>query len=93
VAKDQYARLKSGWFSDRSACYLASGRPVVTQNSGFGTVLPVGEGLFAFDTIDDIVAAFEAIRLDYGRHSQAASAIARHHFRAETVLASMLQRV
>jgi len=93
VAKDQYVRLKTGWFSDRSVCYLASGRPVVTQNSGFGTVLPVGEGLFAFETMEDIVAAFEAIRSDYGRHSRAASAIAQNHFRAETVLARMLENL
>jgi hypothetical protein len=93
VAKDQYVRLKSGWFSDRSACYLASGRPVVTQNTGFRTVLPTGEGLFAFETMDEILASFEAIHLDYGRHSRAASAIAQHHFRAETVLARVLQNL
>ena len=91
VAKDQNVRLKSGWFSDRSACYLASGRPVITQDTGFGSVLPVGEGLFAFNTMEEILAALEAIRSDYGRHSRAASAIAQHHFRAETVLARVLQ--
>ena len=50
VAKDQNVRLRSGWFSERSACYLAAGRPVVTQDTGFGSTLPVGEGLFAVDT-------------------------------------------
>jgi hypothetical protein len=91
VAKDQNVRLKSGWFSDRSACYLASGRPVITQDTGFGSVLPVGEGLFAFNTMEEILAALEAVRSDYARHSRAASSIAQHHFRAETVLAKVLQ--
>jgi hypothetical protein len=93
VAKDQYVRLKSGWFSDRSACYLAAGRPVITQNTGFGTVLPVGEGLFAFDSMEEIVAAFEEIHSDYDRHSRAATNIAQDYFRAETVLAKLLQDI
>lgn len=91
VAKDQNVRLRSGWFSERSACYLAAGRPVITQNTGFGTVLPTGEGLFAFDTMDEILTAFEAIRSDYARHSRAARAIAEEYFRAETVLSKMLR--
>ena len=57
VARDQYVRPNTGWFSDRSACYLAAGRPVITQDTGFGTVLPIGEGLFAFKTMEDILAA------------------------------------
>ena len=91
VAKDQNVRLRTGWFSERSACYLAAGRPVVTQDTGFGSVLPLGEGLFAFSTIDDVVAAFEAIESDYDRHSRAARAIAEEYFRAETVLTRLLQ--
>src|SRR5207247_4468131 len=67
VAKDQNVRLRSGWFSERSACYLAGGRPVVTQDTGFGTVLPTGEGLFAFNSVEDIVGAFEAMTSDCGR--------------------------
>jgi hypothetical protein len=90
VAKDQNVRLRSGWFSERSACYLAAGRPVITQDTGFGTVLPTGEGLFAFTTLEDIVAAFEAIEADYARQSRAARAIAEAYFRAETVLAKVL---
>jgi hypothetical protein len=90
VAKDQNVRLRTGWFSDRSACYLAAGRPVVVQDTGFGTVLPVGEGLFAFNTTDEALAAFEAIESDYGRHSRAAREIAEEYFRAEKVLAQML---
>jgi hypothetical protein len=93
VAKDQNVRLKTGWFSDRSACYLAAGRPVITQNTGFGTVLPVGEGLFAFDIMDEILAAFEAIRSDYSRHSRAATIIAQDYFRAEIVVAKLLRDI
>jgi hypothetical protein len=91
VAKDQNVRLRSGWFSERSACYLASGRPVITQDTGFGTVLPTGEGLFAFNTVDEIVAAFEDINSDYVRHSRAARAVAEEYFRAEIVLQRVLE--
>jgi hypothetical protein len=90
VARDMHVRLKSGWFSERSACYLAAGRPVITQDTGFGTVLPTGEGLFAFQTMDDILTAFDAIESDYLRHCNAAREIAEEFFRAETVLAKML---
>jgi len=90
VAKDQNVRLRSGWFSERSACYLAAGRPVITQDTGFGNILPTGEGLFAFNTMEQALAAFEAIRSDYTRHSRAARAIAEEYFRAETVMKKML---
>ncbi|HMC07527.1 MAG TPA: hypothetical protein VKG89_09060 [Solirubrobacterales bacterium] len=90
VARDQNVRLRSGWFSERSACYLASGRPVVAQDTGFGATLPTGEGLFAFETPDQVAAAFEAIDADYERHSSAAREIAQEYFRAEAVLARML---
>jgi hypothetical protein len=86
VAKDLNVRLRSGWFSERSACYLAAGRPVVTQDTGFGKFIPTGEGLFAFNTIEEIVSAFEAIHSDYPRQSRAASAIAQEFFEAERVL-------
>jgi hypothetical protein len=92
VAKDQYVRLRTGWFSDRSACYLAAGRPVVTQDTGFESVIKSpGEGLFAFETMNDIMAAFEAIDADYERHSRAAQAIAEEYFRAETVIGKLLE--
>lgn len=90
VAKDLNVRLRTGWFSERTAYYLAAGRPVVTQNTGFGTALPTGEGLFAFDTMDEILAAFDAINSDYAKHSRAARAIAQEYFRAETVLEKLL---
>jgi hypothetical protein len=91
VAKDQNVRLRSGWFSERGACYLAAGRPVITQDTGFGTILPTGEGLFAFNTMEDVMVAFEAINVDYARHSRAARRIAEEYFRAETVLTKVLQ--
>jgi hypothetical protein len=90
VAKDQNVRLRSGWFSERSACYLAAGRPVITQDTGFGNVLPTGEGLFAFNTMDEILASFDAVQSDYERHSRAAREIAQEYFRAETVLGKLL---
>jgi hypothetical protein len=91
VARDLNVRLRSGWFSERSACYLAAGRPVITQDTGFGTILPTGEGLFAFNTLDEIVEAFDAIQSDYEKHSRAARVIAEEYFRAETVLTTLLR--
>jgi GT2 family glycosyltransferase len=93
VAKDQNVRLRTGWFSDRSATYLAAGRPVVTQDTGFGNVLPTGEGLFAFSTMDESLAALEAIESDYERHSSAALEIAREYFAAEKVLGRLLDEL
>jgi hypothetical protein len=93
VAKDMVVRLRSGWFSERSACYLAAGRPVVTQDTAFSRTLPTGEGLFAFQNVDDILRAIDTIDADYERHSRAARAIAQEHFRAETVLAKLLAQL
>jgi SAM-dependent methyltransferase len=90
VAKHGYVVSSSGWFSERSAGYLAAGRPVITQDTGFGSVLPTGEGLFAFNTLEDILSAFEAVRSDPARQRRAARAIAEEYFRAETVLARLL---
>ena len=90
VAKAQYARLRSGWFSDRTACYLASGRPAVVQDTGFGNVIPQGEGLIAFNTVDEAAAAIDAIDADYDRHARAAAELAREHFDAEVVLGRLL---
>jgi hypothetical protein len=91
VAKDQNVRLRSGWFSDRSACYLAAGKPVVTQDTGFGNVLPTGQGLFAFRTEDEALGAMEEIERDYAGQASAAYEIAREHFAAEMVLGRLLQ--
>jgi glycosyltransferase involved in cell wall biosynthesis len=91
VAKDQNIRFRSGWFSDRSATYLAAGRPVITQDTGFDCSLPTGEGLFAVSDIEEAAAAVEAIEADYGHHKQAAADIAREYFDAERVLGQLLQ--
>ena len=93
IAKSGYVASRSGWFSDRSACYLASGRPVIAQDTGFGRGLPVGEGLFAFGTADEALAAVEALRADYPRHARAARAIAEEHFDSDRVLVRLLHRV
>jgi hypothetical protein len=93
VAKDQNVRLRSGWFSERSAQYLAAGRPVITQDTGFGNVLPTGRGLFAFSTMDDILAAVDAVNSDYELHRRAASELAREYFNYDVVLPRMLAEV
>jgi hypothetical protein len=92
VARDQYTRARTGWFSDRSCCYLAAGRPVVTEDTGFGKFVPTGEGLFAFTDTDDAAAAIETIEADHAKHCRAAEEIAREYFEAEKVVGSILER-
>jgi hypothetical protein len=92
VAKDQYVRLDTGWFSDRSACYLAAGRPVITQETGFTKNYGGKEGLLSFRTLDEIAEAVKAIKGDYAKHSRAARDFAREVFEAESVLESVLDR-
>jgi hypothetical protein len=93
VARDQVVRPRTGWFSDRSACYLAAGRPVVTQETGFGEVLPTGEGLFAFRGLEDAAAALDEIEADPERHGIAAREIAEEHFAADKVLSRLIADV
>jgi len=93
VAKDQNVRLRTGWFSDRSATYLASGRPVVTQDTGFGTALPTGAGLLAFDDAEAAVEAVERVDADYSIHSWAARDLAREYFDHAVVLGAMLEHL
>ena len=90
VAKDQNVRLRTGWFSDRSATYLAAGRPVVTQDTAFGEVLPTGEGLLAFQNVDEAADALLEVERDWERHAKAATVIAREHFDSDVVLGRML---
>ena len=90
VAKDQNVRLRSGWFSDRSASYLACGRPVVTQETGFSNILPTGDGLFAFSTLEEIEDAVDRIN---AHHSAAAARIAREWFDYRVILPAMLERL
>ena len=93
VAKDQNVRLRTGWFSDRSATYLASGRPVITQDTGFENALPTGEGLFCFGSLDGAVEAAAEIGADYQRHAQAARELAREYFSHEAVLGPLLEEL
>ncbi len=93
AAKHAYVATRSGWFSDRSVCYLAAGRPVITQETGFSAILPTGRGLFAFQNMDDILDAIEAVESDYESHCRAAREIAEEFFAAEIVVGSVLERV
>jgi len=90
VAKDQYVRLNTGWFSDRSACYLAAGRPVIIQETGFTKIYGGEGGLLSFRSLGEIVDAVKIINSDYAKHSRAARALAREFFEAERVLKSIL---
>lgn len=90
VAKDLVARTRSGWFSDRSVCYLASGRPVVTMKTGFSKFYPAGAGLFEFLNLDEALEAFRTIEGDYRRHARAARGIAEEFFASERVLLPMM---
>ena len=92
VAKDQYVRLNTGWFSDRSACYLAAGRPVVLQETGFTKNYGNTAGLFGFRSLGEIAEAVKMINRDYARHSRAARRLARELFEAEKVVKSLLDR-
>ncbi|MDB6018589.1 MAG: hypothetical protein JWR19_3078 [Pedosphaera sp.] len=92
VARDQYVRPNTGWFSDRTACYLAAGRPVITQETGFSKFLPSGKGLFGFKTMDDILKAVDAIEGDYEGNCRAAREIAAEFFAAEKVVGSLMER-
>jgi len=90
VAKNGYVRGRCGWFSGRSACYLAAGRPVVVQDTGFGSALPVGDGILPFQTIDEAVAAIGEVRGNYARHAAAARALAAEHFDSDRVLRQLV---
>jgi len=93
VAKDQNVRLRSGWFSERDVCYLASAKPVIAQATGFEKFLPTGEGLFAFSTMDDILAAVDTIESDYARASRAAREIAGEYLETSRVCRKFLEDV
>jgi hypothetical protein len=92
VAKDQYVRLNTGWFSDRSACYLAAGRPLITQETGFTNTYGGKLGLLSFRSLDEIVDAVQMINANYAKHSRVARALACEFFEAEKVLESVLDR-
>ncbi|MHC4652336.1 MAG: hypothetical protein ACYTES_15955, partial [Planctomycetota bacterium] len=90
VAKNAYVQGRPAWFSERSACYLASGRPVVVQDAGFGAVLPVGEGLLSFETPQQAAEAVREVDRDHARHARAARAIAEAYFDSDEVLTKLI---
>jgi hypothetical protein len=90
VAKETYVKAKTGWFSCRSACYLASGRPVVTQDTGWTKQIPAGEGLIAFTSPDEALAGIDEIAADPRRHAKAARGIAEEFFDSRRVLGNLL---
>ena len=91
VAQGMYVDTGCGWFSDRTVRYLASGKPVAVQHTGFDQNYPVGEGLLGFRDLDGAVAAVEAIAHDYRRHSRAARQIAEAYFDANRVLGRFVE--
>jgi hypothetical protein len=93
VAKDQNVRLRSGWFSERAVCYLASGKPVVTQDTGFSNLLPTGAGLYAVDDVDQAAHAVEQINADYRANCEAARTIAAECFEAKRVAHRLLSAI
>ena len=93
IAKEGYVVSGSGWFSDRSVCYLASGRPVLAQETGYSAFLPTGDGLLPFATIDDLLGGIELLRAGYPRHRRAARALAEDLFDSDTVLTRLLDAV
>src|SRR5829696_4574130 len=93
AAKEQNVHFRTGWFSERSACYLAAGRPVVLQDTGFGNFLPTGDGLFAFHDSDEAAEAIQAVERDPRRHGRAAREIAREYLSYDVVLGDMLDHM
>lgn len=93
LAKSGYVAARCGWFSDRSIAYLASGRPVLAQDTGLRDLLPTGEGLLLFGGIEDAIAGVEALRGDYPRHARRAREIAEETFGSDAVLGRLLERV
>src|SRR5262249_54138001 len=92
VAKHTYVRTRSGWFSDRTECYLAAGRPALVQDTGWTAHLPSGDGLIGFNGLEEAVAGIERINSDYDRHRQSALEIAAEHFDARVVLSRLLEQ-
>jgi hypothetical protein len=92
VAKNIYVEGNTGWFSDRSICYLATGRPVLGQDTGFTRNYPTGEGLLAFSTLEEAVAGVEEIQSDYARHSVAARSLAEEYFDSDRVLGRLVEK-
>jgi hypothetical protein len=93
IAKQMYVATRSGWFSDRSACYLASGKPVLAQDTGLDRLYPLGEGLLTFSTLEEAVAGVDAIERDYAGHARAARAVAEERLDSDRVLMRLLEQL
>ena len=93
VAKDLNVRLRTGWFSDRGACYLAAGRPVINQETGFDTLVPPGSGLYGFRSLEEAADAFMRVRDDYPARCASARRLATDHFAADVVLRDLVARL
>jgi hypothetical protein len=93
VAKNVYVATRSGWFSCRSTCYLAAGRPVVIQDTGFSEFIPADKGVVAFTTVDEALTAIRAVETNYAEHSAVARELARTYFSSEKVLGDLLTRI
>lgn len=91
-AKPSYVNFRTAWVSDRTPCYLASGKPVVVQDTGPSSYLPSGEGMFRFSTLEEAVAAFETLNGDYERHCRAARDIAETMFDSKRILENILNQ-
>jgi len=92
-AKHVYVAMRSGWFSERSVCYLAAGRPVIVQDTGFRSVLPTGEGLLVFASLEEAADAVRKVEMAYARHAKAAKAIAIECFGSDRVLQRLTDNV
>ncbi len=93
IAKNIYVAMKTGWFSCRSACYLALGKPVVVQDTGFSSILPTGEGLLSFNNLQEAIYGIEQVEANYTKHSRKASQIAQEYFDCNIVLKDLLENV
>lgn len=93
IAKETYVKARTGWFSCRSACYLATGRPVITQDTGWSRYLPNGLGLMTFHDMESAAEALSKVETDPERHARAARAIAEEYFRSDLVLNEMLEKL
>jgi hypothetical protein len=92
VAKNGYVLGQAGWFSERSACYLAAGRPVVVQDTGFTSILPVGQGILTFKTVEEAAAGIREVETNYDHHSKAARDIAEEYFDSDKILTLLVER-
>jgi hypothetical protein len=93
VAKEGYVKSNSGWVSDRTACYLASGKPAVVQSTGFEITLPTGKGLLSFATQDEAIDGLQRVDANYLEHCRAARALAEQYFNSDVVLGRILKHV